>query len=403
MASTGLLSLAWANTVPVVTVVGSGVDLSNYYIYYLPTNRLSAPREDVFARRTDAPPRIEVVGGGTSLLPLNDFGVVGSASAAAFYSVVSPNGIGFQPRFPRVPCRDFPTYVLFPIRAGHEILEKDYWFDSELTCFLREWSGTRGVFETAPPWTVSQRIAFLAPVRRKALDGGEYDASPAVITRTGQPWTTYYWGYRLGLVASAATWDATNLSKVPELATWPSFPDAKDDFELSTLPPPWIEEVVVEYVNRVDFPAQPGGQYFYAVQASDKAQLDSIATWQRTGKSFKSGGYVSACRFYGGKNGGPNTHFYSADDKECAALKANPQLSFEGQTFAVNMPLPNKNPVAAATCPASSKPLFRVYNNASKSNGRYVSNHRYLTEQTDVALLVLQGWADEGNVMCVPL
>ena len=47
----------------------------------------------------------------------------------------------------------------------------------------------------------------------------------------------------------------------------------------------------------------------------------------------------SVCRFYDGKNGGPNTHFYSSDDNECVALKSVPQLSYEGQTFAVNMPM----------------------------------------------------------------
>ena len=103
--------------------------------------------------------------------------------------------------------------------------------------------------------------------------------------------------------------------------------------------------------------------------ATDKNLLDSIPAWQRSGKTFKSGGYVSACRFYGGKNGGPNTHFYSADDKECAALKAIPQLSYEGQTFAVNVPLPGAAVDGVKPCPVQSKPLYRAYNNASASSG----------------------------------
>jgi len=228
-----------------------------------------------------------------------------------------------------------------------------------------------------------------------------------VMTRNGVPWMTYYWGYRLGLVASISNWDDANLVKAPELATWPALPRKVDEFELTALPPPWVEDDAVEYVNRADFLNQPGGQFFYAVLASDKTLLDSIANWQRTGKSFKSGGYVSVCRFYGGKNGGPNTHFYSADDKECAALKAIPQLSYEGQTFAVNMPMPAKNaaqavPGALRDCPTDSKPLYRIYNNASASSGRFVSNHRYLTERADVTAAVAQGWVDEGQVMCVP-
>ena len=245
----------------------------------------------------------------------------------------------------------------------------------------------------------------LPPVRRRAVDGSEYDASPLIIKRAGVPWYTHYWAYRMGLVANENNFNDADRNKLP--AGWNLFPSSAYNFELAKLPPPRVEEVVTEYVNRTDFPNQPGGQFFYAVLASDKTALDAAPNWSRTGKSFKSGGYVSVCRFYGGKNGGPNTHFYSADDKECAALKAIPQLSYEGQTFAINMPMPAKNaaqavPGALRDCPIDSKPLFRVYNNASNSSGRFVSNHRYLTERSDVTAAVAQGWVDEGHVMCVP-
>lgn len=243
------------------------------------------------------------------------------------------------------------------------------------------------------------------PTRRRAVDGSEYDASPLIIKREGAPWYTHYWAYRMGLVASENNFNDADRNKLP--VGWNLFPSSAYNFELAKLPPPRVEDEAVEYVNRADFPAQPGGQYFYAVLAADKTLLDSAANWSRTGKNFKSGGYVSVCRFYGGKNGGPNTHFYSANDQECAALKAIPQLSYEGQTFAVNMPLPAKNaeqaaPGALRDCPVGSKPLYRVYNNASNSGGRFVSNHRYLTERTDVTAAVAQGWVDEGHAMCVP-
>ena len=244
-------------------------------------------------------------------------------------------------------------------------------------------------------------LVTLAPVRRTAIDGGQYDASPMQVRRNGAAWYTHFWGYRLGLVANESNFVDADRGKLP--AGWPIFPSSRNNFELATLPPPWVEDDVVEYVNRTDFPNQPGGQYFYAVRAEDKTLLDSVPAWQRSGKGFKSGGYVSACRFYGGKNGGPNTHFYSADHKECAALKAIPQLGYEGQTFAVNVPLPGSNADGTKPCPIDSKPLYRVYNNASMSNGRFVSNHRYLTEKADVTAVVAQGWVDEGQVMCVPL
>ena len=111
---------------------------------------------------------------------------------------------------------------------------------------------------------------------------------------------------------------------------------------------------------------------------------------------------MSVCRFYGGKNGGPNTHFYSADDKECDGLKKIAFLDYEGQTFVVNMPLPGPVVNGDKPCPIDSKPLYRLYNNASSSNGKFVSNHRYTTSRVDVATFVARGWLDEGHVMCVP-
>ena len=67
------------------------------------------------------------------------------------------------------------------------------------------------------------------------------------------------------------------------------------------------------------------------------------------------------------------------------------------------MPLPGVAVDGVKPCPIDSKPLYRVYNNASASSGRFVSNHRYLTERADVAAVVAQGWVDEGQVMCVPM
>ncbi len=252
-------------------------------------------------------------------------------------------------------------------------------------------------------WTLEDKITFNAPVRRKALDGGEFDASPMVIERAGASWITYYWGYKLGLVESQSDWTDANRSKLP--ADWPVFPTAEDNFKLTTLPPPWVEGEVTEYVNTADFPRQPDGQYFYAATDADRTALDGIATWRRTGNSFKQGGYVSVCRFYGGANGGPNTHFYSADATECNWLKGFGFLSYEGQTFRVNKPLPlaaNAPAGTQASCPTGSKPLYRLYNNASAPGKNYVSNHRYVTSRSVVNAAVAIGWLDEGVGMCVP-
>ncbi len=251
--------------------------------------------------------------------------------------------------------------------------------------------------------TTTDELTFGLPTRRKALDGGEYDASQMVHVRNGLPWYTYSFGYHLGLTAIESNWDDANIERAADIVGVFVLPSPRQNFQLTSLPPPWVEDDVVEYVNRADFPAQPDGQFFYTAVASDKALLDAVPVWQRTGKSFKSGGYVGTCRFYGGKNGGPNTHFYTADAQECEALKKLDFLDFEGSSFTVNMPMPGAPTDGIKPCPIDSKALFRLYNNASESNGRFVSNHRYTTDRGDVAAFAAKGWRDEGQVMCVPI
>ena len=118
-----------------------------------------------------------------------------------------------------------------------------------------------------------------------------------------------------------------------------------------TLPPPIIDGTVTEYINTRDFPNAPGGVYFYASTDQDRRILDSVTfktNWSRTGKSFRSGGYVAVCRFYGSVSPGPNSHFYTASASECNQLKSlqvttlpndKPQLNYEGTVFFANVPI----------------------------------------------------------------
>ena len=154
---------------------------------------------------------------------------------------------------------------------------------------------------TSPKRFTTDQLNFNAPVRRASIDGSQYDASPMKLVRNGLPWSTYYFGYHLGMVANESNWSDANSSQAGDLVGFFRFPSSLNNFELTSLPPPWVEDDVVEYVNKTDFPKQPGGQFFYAVLAADKNLLDSVPNWSRTGKAFKSGGYVSVCRFYGGK------------------------------------------------------------------------------------------------------
>ena len=393
-------------------------DLRSYYRDFPnPTGPLIGPTSQRPA--AELRPRVDITGGGPGLVAyVFDSNPIRYVPVSAPYSPFDLAAFGtFRGNTNVGPYRDgvcngFLEFTSVPVAGSSTTLPMNYWHIAvpgtdgsrpPTVYVVRTETCDVSLPTPAEVRRTNDELTFGAPIRRTAIDGSQYDASPMKLTRNGLPWYTHFFGYHLGLVANDSNWDNANLSKAGDLVGFFLFPNPANNFELTALPPPWVEDDVVEYVNKQDFPKQPGGQYFYAVRAEDKTLLDSVANWRRTGKAFKSGGYVSVCRFYGGKNGGPNTHFYSADDKECAALKAIPQLSYEGQTFAVNMPMPGANADGTKPCPIDSKPLYRLYNNASAPGKDYVSNHRYVTERTDVVAAVAQGWVDEGQVMCVPL
>jgi Repeat of unknown function (DUF5648) len=274
--------------------------------------------------------------------------------------------------------------------------------------------GTIGCYATSPgrSWLFSDTFSFGAPVRKKAWDGGEFDASPMVHRRNGEPWLTVYWGYRMGAVESQFDWNEQRLRTLPEFEGWPSFADSNYEVALKTLPAPLSEGTVTEFVNTSDFPTSPGGVFFYAATDAERQALESGSSgvWQRTGKSFFHGGFVKVCRFYGSVSPGPNSHFYTASDLECDLLKSlqvkprpldRQQLNYEGIAFYANAPIRSGNTV---TCPTQSIPLYRAYNAAYTAQGKrtYDSNHRYSIDRADIAQVVALGWIDEGIAMCMP-
>ncbi len=185
-------------------------------------------------------------------------------------------------------------------------------------------------------------------------------------------------------------------------------------FSLETLPAPIPEGTTIEYRNVADFPRSPGGQYFYTADPAEQAFVDAggAGKFVRTGKSFNAGGYVRLCRFYGSQNPGPNSHFFTTDDRECKQLQAlqktptpsdAPQWNFEGYAFGMNAI--RKNADGSRDCPVDSIPVFRAYNRAFDDAGKknaWDSNHRFSTNQADIAEMVALGWKDEGAVMCAP-
>ena len=390
-----------------IAEAAENTSLRPYYVYY------QTPGPSILSDNlvTGFPPEVRVVGGGVD--PPN---IVNSARSFApvdrmigvavfFESQYTTRSAGYSTGFAGPLTRPCTLdFIKFPwaFAAGYQLsLPRGYYLVGlpalPMSIYCKDYD-----IQTiqVPELRVRDRFSFLAPIRRKASDGSEYEASPMVQQREGLPWITYYAGYRLGFVASESNWVASTLGQAPVLATWPAFPDARDNFELAKLPRPFVEGEVVEYVNEKDFPKSPGGQFFYATSQADQSALDATANWWRTGKSFKSGGYVPVCRLYVSAVPGPNTHFYSADASECTSLQSNPALHYEGTPFRVSRLIPSATSSGGASCPIASIPLYRGYNNPTR--GTYDPNHRYVTNRDLLTKMLPVGWVDEGAVMCVP-
>ena len=140
--------------------------------------------------------------------------------------------------------------------------------------------------------------------------------------------------------------------------------------------------------------------------AAGQDEVDAILAgsagpnWQLTGQGFKVFPQIPAdtftdvgpvCRFYGGMNGGPNSHFFTASNSECDLVKRNGGWFYEGIGFYVR-------PVSAdGTCPFGMLQVQRAYNNRFAQND---SNHRFSTSDSTMREMRDQGWVPEGAVMC---
>ena len=103
------------------------------------------------------------------------------------------------------------------------------------------------------------------------------------------------------------------------------------------------------------------------------------------------------CRFYGSALG-PNSHFYTADEVECASLVSgyNPAVKswkLESYDFATGRP-------NNGSCGAGQLPIYRAYNNGF-SRG-VDSNHRITSNLAAYQQTLARGWSGEGVTMCAP-
>ena len=151
--------------------------------------------------------------------------------------------------------------------------------------------------------------------------------------------------------------------------------------------------LAVEYFNATL------GHYFLTAFPEEAAALDAGAlagAWKRTGFAFPvSVGDIAAvdvCRLFGTPNVGPNTHFYTGNAQECAALRTNPLWTFEAMAFRIRMPVND-------TCPPPLRPVYRLYNNPTTLAA---VNHRFTADGMTYAAMRAQGWTGEGVAFCAP-
>lgn len=153
--------------------------------------------------------------------------------------------------------------------------------------------------------------------------------------------------------------------------------------------------------NTVEFFNIDLKHYFITADPNEAAAIDGGAAgpgWSRTGQTWKSGGPNRVCRFYGspdtnpatGSRAGPNSHFYTIEAAECAAVRLDPGWRFESYDF-------NGWPTSAGSCPTGTVAVKRVYNNRFAQND---SNHRYVTNDVLYAQMISQNWNGEGVVFC---
>jgi len=156
---------------------------------------------------------------------------------------------------------------------------------------------------------------------------------------------------------------------------------------------------IVSAATVVEFYNPDLDNYFITADPGEQAFVDTgaVGNWTRTGNTFLDGGPNQVCRFFGGPLG-PNSHFYTADARECADLKSiyNPAIKtwkFESNDFSIT-----PASTTGSKCPANYLPVYRAYNNGQARG--VDSNHRITTSFTAIAEVVANGWQNEGVVAC---
>ncbi len=190
---------------------------------------------------------------------------------------------------------------------------------------------------------------------------------------------------------------------------------AEDIKRLLCHPPTPTPGTVVEFYNTVL------DHYFMTISAAEQTAIDNGSAgpgWSRTGVTFSAWPNADTaplnarpvCRFYGSVSPGPNSHFYTVDDAECASLKqlqaqtpdSEPRWNYEGIAFYVGVPVrgsPTSQMLSCDFIPVLTPALFvnRFYNKRAQLND---SNHRYTVSANASNQMNQLGWGSEGLAMC---
>ncbi len=162
----------------------------------------------------------------------------------------------------------------------------------------------------------------------------------------------------------------------------------------------------------VEYRYAPLNYYFITSRDAEKAALDAIADFQRTGESFlvysaQQGSMSAISRFYFDepRAGMHSSHFYTllasdlvllADQNPTRSTAPNMAQNEGVDSFAV-APLVSG---VGGRCATGLLPVYRVF----RGNARFPNdpNHRFTTNRSIYDSAVAAGWDGEGVNFCVP-
>lgn len=243
--------------------------------------------------------------------------------------------------------------------------------------------------------TPLQGTPFICSSSFVAIQGGRQYDSPKLVTARGSSSfcgdlhvaTSFY----LDQWSFGPTFDTAAAFTLIFEGVWTNFSLAVGGY-VPPPPPPTL-------VSAVEFYNTNLRHYFVTASSAEASLIDAGGAgpgWGRTGYSFRvhntpEPNTVGVCRFYGTPGIGPNSHFYTINPAECAAVKTDAGWTYEGIAFYAF-------PANLTQCPTGTIPLYRAYNGRWQQND---SNHRFTTDMLVYAQMVTQGWRGEGLVMCV--